>query len=125
MAAQAAALDELRHSQAAHRRRVADSHAAQMAALGLEQPASQGDDMGGVMITGDVTTYPPPEPAKRSVAPAALVAALAAIAGAGGIAGVSSLQSSEPAASAQQQQQPAGDYSLRVKVTRPEMELKR
>ena len=89
-----------------------------MAALGLEQPASQGDDMGGVMITGDVTTYPPPEPAKRSVAHAALVAALAAIAGAGGIAGVSSLRSSESAVSTQQQ--PDGDYSLRVKVTRPQ-----
>ena len=90
-----------------------------MAALGMDASPESEDEMGGVMITGDVTNYPPPDPAKRSTAAVALAAGLAALAGAGGVAGVSSLRSGEPAASAQHQQEPSSDYSLRVKVTRP------
>jgi len=54
-AAHLSAVQDARQLQADHRRRLADSHRAQMQALGMESTESPGgDDVGNLVITGDV-----------------------------------------------------------------------
>lgn len=116
-----------------HARRVRDSHRVQMARLGLELPADEGDDMAGdIFVCGDITNQAPvasspaatqpvtPQPATGSVTTAAkkiwpyvLAAALGSGGlGAGVMAAINSLTSDAPVV------QPAVDtdteYELRI-----------
>jgi len=53
-AARAAALENFRANQTAHRKRVADSHAAGMQAMGFEVDQMEEDAMGDIIVTGDI-----------------------------------------------------------------------
>lgn len=120
-----------------HARRVRDSHRVQMARLGLELPADEGDDMAGdIFVCGDITNQAPvaatptatqpitqqptAQPANAASTTAAKVwpYVLAAALGSGGLgagvmAAINSLTSSPPAV------QPAAvdtdtEYELRI-----------
>lgn len=117
-----------------HARRVRDSHRVQMARLGLELPADEGDDMAGdIFVCGDITNQAPvaaspaaTQPVTQQPATGTVTAAaqkiwpyvLAAALGSGGLgagvmAAINSL-TSEPAAV-----QPAAvdtdtEYELRI-----------
>ena len=53
-AAHLSALEDLRRNQAALRRRVQDSHKWQAAALGMETTDAEEDEMGNLVLTGDI-----------------------------------------------------------------------
>lgn len=111
VAGAAVGLEDHRRMLAAHAQRVLDSHRAMAKAAGFELPAEQGaDNLGDIIITGDIIqpTPPPPSSPPPSSPPSRLlhVALLAAGLAAGGIGGpliASLLMGSRPAAV-----QPAG-----------------
>lgn len=88
-----------------HAKRVRDTHRLQMRSLGLELPETEDEDMGDVIVTGDITITPPPESAASDPKPTRpasrllpyALAATAALAGGGLGAGLMAL-ANRPAA---------------------------
>ncbi len=63
-------LQDLQATQQAHRRRTADGHKAMAKAAGVEiDDPNAGDDMGDIVITGDITVTQSPAPSPAATPP--------------------------------------------------------